>query len=68
MQLCTLILLELNILRKNAAVYFDSFGIEYIEQEVFNEIKEKAITRNIVRLQDDYYNMYGFYCITLGNI
>ena len=34
---------------KNLAVYFDSFGIEYIPQEVLNKIKDKSITHNIFR-------------------
>ena len=29
---------------RNAAVYFDSFGIEYIPQDVLNNIKDKSIT------------------------
>ena len=29
---------------KNIAVYFDSFGIEYIPQEELNKIKDKSIT------------------------
>ena len=38
---------------KNTAVYFDSFRIEYISQEVLNEIKDKSITHNICRIQDN---------------
>ena len=34
---------------KNLALYFDSFGIEYIPQEVLNKIKDKSITHNILR-------------------
>ena len=30
---------------RNAAVYFDSFGIEYIPQDVINNIKDKSITQ-----------------------
>ena len=29
---------------RNLAVYFDSFGIEYIPQEVLNKIKDKSNT------------------------
>ena len=36
----------------NIAVYFDSFGIEYILQEVLNKIK-KSIVNNILRIQYD---------------
>ena len=48
---------------KNTAVYFDSFGIEYIPQEVLNKIKDKSITHNIFRIQDNESIMCGFYCI-----
>ena len=37
-------------IHKNTAVYFDSFGIEYIPQEVLNKIKDKSITQNIFRI------------------
>ena len=48
---------------RNTAVYFDSFGIEYIPQEVLNKIKDKSITHNIFRIQDNESIMCGFYCI-----
>ena len=44
-------------------VYFDSFGIEYIPQEVLNKIKDKSITLNILRVQDNVSIMCEFYCI-----
>ena len=34
---------------KNTAVYFDSFGIEYIPQEVLSKIKDNSITHNTFR-------------------
>ena len=37
---------------RNAAVYFDSFVIEYIPLEVLNKIKDKSITHNLFRIQD----------------
>ena len=49
---------------KNTAVYFDSFGTEYISQEVLNKIRDKSITHNIFRIQDNEFIMRGFYCIT----
>ena len=49
---------------RNTAVYFDSFGTEYIPQEVLNKIEDKSITHNIFRIQDDDSIMCGFYCIT----
>ena len=38
---------------KNTAVYFDSFWIDYIPQEVLSKTKDKAINNNIFRIQDD---------------
>ena len=45
------------------AVYLDSFGIEYISKEVFNKIKDKSITHNIFRIQENESIMRGFYCV-----
>ena len=42
---------------------FDSFGIEYIPVKVLNKIKDKSITHNIFRIQDNKSTMCGFYCI-----
>ena len=39
------------IIDRNLAVCFDSFGIEYIPQQVLNKIKYKSITHNIFRIQ-----------------
>ena len=49
---------------RNTAVYFDSFGIEYIPQEVLNKIRDRSITHNIFRIQDDDPTMCPFYCIS----
>ena len=49
---------------RNLAVYFDSFGIEYIPQEVLNKIRDKSTTQNIFRIQDSESFMFGFYNIT----
>ena len=48
---------------KNKAIYFDSFGIEYIPQEVLNKIKDKSIAHKIFRIQENESTMCGFYCI-----
>ena len=48
---------------KNTAVYFDSFGIEYIPLDALNKIGDKSITHNIFRMQDDESIMCRFYCI-----
>ena len=50
-------------LDRNIAVHFDSFGIEYIPPEVLNKIKDKSITHNIFKIQDNKSIMCGFYCI-----
>ena len=54
----------ISLLTRSTAVYFDSFGIESISQEVLNKIKEKSITHNIFRIQDNDSIMGGFYCTT----
>ena len=43
--------------------YFDSFGIQYIPQEVLNKIRVKSITDNIFRIQDNGSIMGQLYCI-----
>ena len=48
---------------RNLAVYFDSFAIEYIPQKVSIRIKDKSITHNIFRIQDNESIMCGFYCM-----
>ena len=48
---------------RNTAVYFDSFGIEYIPLDALNKIGDKSITHNIFRMQDDESIMCRFYCI-----
>ena len=48
----------------NTAVYFDSFEIEYIPQEILKKNKGKSIPHNIFRIQDDDFIKCGFYCIT----
>ena len=37
--------------------------IEYISLEVLNKIRDKSISHNIFRTQDDECSMCGFYCI-----
>ena len=45
-------------------MYFYSVGTEYILQEVLSKIKNKSITRNIFRIQDDDSIKCVFYCIS----
>ena len=47
---------------RNTALFFD-FGIEYISPKVLNKIRDKSITHNIFRIQDDDCVKCGFYCI-----
>ena len=47
---------------RKTAVYFDSFGIEYIAQEVLSKIKDKSII-HIFRIQSDVSIIYRFYGI-----
>ena len=50
-------------INENLAICFDSFGIEYIPQEVLKKIRDKSITRNIFTIQDNEFIMCWFYCI-----
>ena len=49
---------------RNYNVYFESFGIEFIPPEMLNKIKDKSITHNIFRMQDNDSVTSGFYCIS----
>ena len=40
------------------SVYFDSFGIEYIPQELLNKIIYKSITHNVFRIQEWIYYVW----------
>ena len=48
---------------RNIAVYFDSLGIKYVPQEVLNKTRDKSITHNIFRIQDNKFSMCVIYCI-----
>ena len=50
---------------RNTAVCFDSFGIEYNPQEVLNKIKNKSVTHNILRNEDNKSVTCRFYCIAI---
>ena len=41
------------IIDRNTALYFDSFAIEYIPLDVLSKIKDKSITHNILRIQNN---------------
>ena len=44
-------------------MYYDSFGSDYIPQEMLNKNKGKSITHNIFRIQNDDSIWCEFYCI-----
>ena len=41
----------------------DSFGTEYIAQEILNMITDKSISHNMLITQDNESIISGFYCI-----
>ena len=51
------------ICQQKYSYVLDSFGIEYIPQEVLNEIKDKLITHKVFRIQDNESIICRFYCI-----
>ena len=57
----------LYFVKKNEIVYFNSFGVEYISEEIKEFIKEfpgnKNIKTNIFRVQENNSIMYGYFCI-----
>ena len=53
------------LLTKNTVVYFGSFGIKYIPDEVLSKIWDKSINHNIFRIQDNESIMCRIYCIAL---
>ena len=48
---------------KNMVVYFDSFGIEYILQDLLSKIKGRSITHKKFKIQSDDSIMLEFYWI-----
>ena len=49
--------------KKNDIVCFDSFGVEYISEEIKEFIKNKSIKANIFRIQEDNSIICGYFCI-----
>ena len=45
---------------RNTNVYLNSFGIEFVPEEVLNKIKEKSMIQSIFRIRDDDSIMCGF--------
>ena len=55
----------LYFVQKNEIVYFDSFGVEHIPEEVKKFIENKNIKANIFRIQANNSVMCGYFCIGL---
>ena len=57
----------LYFVKKNEIIYFDSFGVEYIPNEIKEFIEEfsgnKNIKTNIFRVQENDSVMCGYFCI-----
>ena len=49
--------------KRSEIVYFDSFGIEYVPEEIKEFIGNKIIKANILRVQANYSIMCGYLCI-----
>ena len=49
--------------KKEWTVYFDSFGVEYIPEEIKEFIGNKNTKANIFRLQESSSIMCGYFCI-----
>ena len=48
---------------RNEIVYFDSFGVEYVSEEIKIFIGNKNIKVNIFRVQANKSVMCGYFCI-----
>ena len=48
---------------KNEIVYFDSFGVEHVPEEITKFIGNKNIKTNIFRVQANDSLMCGYFCI-----
>ena len=51
------------MLKKNEVIYFDSFGVEHIPEEIKKFIGNKNIKANIFRVQANNSVMRGYFCI-----
>ena len=49
--------------KKNEIVYFDSFGVEHIPEEIKEFIGNRNINANIFRVQANNSVMCGYFCI-----
>ena len=53
----------LYFVKKNEIVYVDSFGVEYIPEEIKEFIGNKDIKANIFRVEEDNSITCGYFCI-----
>ena len=53
----------LYFVKKNEIVYFDSFGVEHIPEEIKEFIRNKNIKAKIFRVQANSSVMCGYFCI-----
>ena len=51
------------IVKKNKCIYFDSFGVEHIAEEIERFVKGLETDSNIYRVQSYDSIMCGYYCI-----
>ena len=51
------------ICNRSEIVYFDSFGIEHVPEQIKNFVENKNIIANIFRLQANNSVMCGYFCI-----
>ena len=52
---------------RNEIVYFDSFGVQHVPEEIKNFVGNKNIITNIFRVQANDSVMYGYLCIGFIN-
>ena len=50
---------------RSEIVYFDSFGVEHVPEEIKDFIGNKNISANIFRVQASNSVMFGYICIGL---
>ena len=64
MSILILELIGLYVQNNNSnVIYFDSFGVEHIPQEIKAFVNNKNIITNIFRIQANDSIMYGYFCI-----
>ena len=52
----------LYFVKKNEVIYFDSFGVEHIPEEIKEFIRNKNISTNIFLVQANDSVMCGYFC------